>query len=93
MSINSVQREAITFAKCWLHYGQRGLDQALNILAGAAEQMLGQAHCHECGGPVTTPIYDAEALALLGSHAPAFCSMACREVVDERRINAAGGAS
>jgi hypothetical protein len=85
------ERGALLLAKHWLAYGERGLANALAVLTKAAEQMLGQADCAECGDPILgEPVTDPESLAWLGAGAPRFCSLACREAADEARIDAFG---
>ena len=89
------EREALTLAKNWLAFGEKGLANALAVLTKAAAEQVGQADCAECGGPILgEPVTDPDSVAWLRSAAPRFCSLACREVVDERRIDAFGnGAS
>jgi hypothetical protein len=89
------EREALTLAKHWLAYGERGLAQALAVLAKAAEQARSQTVCAECGGSIVgEPVIDPEARAWLGEGADAYCSLVCIEAHNEARINAYGnGAS
>jgi hypothetical protein len=82
-------REAIDQAKTLLLRYRP--DLALDVLTKAAEQMLGRTNCDNCGTPITgVPVTDPNTTAWRGAGLPQFCTQACLDAADNRRINKAG---